>query len=396
MFEPFQKGKRIIQTLQTNGYEAYFVGGAVRDFLLKREIGDIDIATSASPSETMLLFPKTIDVGAAHGTVIVLFEGEQFEVTTFRTEENYVDFRRPKDVAFVKSLREDLKRRDFTMNAIAMNVDGEFIDPYEGRKAIESKVIQSVGNPYERFNEDALRMMRAIRFVAQLSFKLDDKTQEAISNQANLLSKISIERVTVEFEKMLRGENCQEACGILLETSLYQYLPGLIDKEELLTSFVKYNWTILKDRVEYWTLICYLLKIEDCNLFLRKWKLPSKIINSVVKNVSSLKKIDEVGWTKRLLYENDYESISQVERIRKILGFVNDLNYQPLVEYDKLPIKSRTDLAINGQVLTSMYDKKPGKWISELLEKVENAILDHETENNIQMVKEWLRSCNQK
>lgn len=396
MIESFQKGKKIIQTLQTYGYEAYFVGGAVRDFHLKREIGDIDIATSAEPSETMSIFPKTIDVGASHGTIIVLFEGDQFEVTTFRTEENYLDFRRPKNVTFVKKLDDDLQRRDFTMNAIAMSIDGEIIDPFGGINAIDAKIIQTVGDPYERFNEDALRMMRAIRFVSQLSFTINAETKEAISKHANLLDKISIERITIEFEKMLRGENCQRACEMLVETSLYRYLPGLTDKKGIVKLFSKYKWFMLEDRVEYWTLICYLIEIKECDLFLRLWKLPSRLINGVVKNVSTLKALDKNGWTKRLLFENNLDTITQIERIRTILGSVVYSSSVPIIEYKKLPIKSRNDLAINGQSLTTLYDKKPGKWISDLLLKIEDAILENEIDNNKEMIKEWLLTCNQK
>lgn len=192
MDESFVKAKAILTTLHNNGYEAYFVGGSVRDFLLHRPTDDIDIATSALPGQIIDLFPKTIDVGAVHGTVIVLHDGEQFEVTTFRTEEGYEDYRRPSHVEFVTSLHEDLKRRDFTMNAIAMTINGEIIDPFDGRKAIKKKVIQTVGNPTERFREDALRMMRAVRFLSQLSFLLCENTQSAIMENAYLLKKFQL------------------------------------------------------------------------------------------------------------------------------------------------------------------------------------------------------------
>jgi tRNA nucleotidyltransferase (CCA-adding enzyme) len=177
MKQPFAKALYIIKQLKAHGHEAYFVGGAVRDFLLRRPIGDVDIATSALPEEVMRIFPKTIGVGVEHGTVMVLHEGTPYEVTTFRTEGKYEDYRRPESVTFVRSLHEDLKRRDFTMNAIAMNEHGQMIDPFAGQEAIKRKMIQTVGDAKARFSEDALRMMRALRFVSQLGFYLSEETK---------------------------------------------------------------------------------------------------------------------------------------------------------------------------------------------------------------------------
>lgn len=164
MNEPFTHAIPILHTLHEHGHQAYFVGGAVRDVLLGREIGDIDIATDATPDKVESLFEKTVDVGKEHGTVIVLHDGVSYEVTTFRTESEYEDFRRPKEVAFITSLKEDLLRRDLTINAMAMDINGEIIDHVGGKQDIKRKRIQTVGDPACRFQEDALRMMRAVRF----------------------------------------------------------------------------------------------------------------------------------------------------------------------------------------------------------------------------------------
>lgn len=392
---PFLKAKPILKKLHNNGYDAFFVGGSVRDYLMQRQIGDIDIATSALPEVIMKLFPKTIDVGAVHGTVIVLLGNEQYEVTTFRTEEGYNDFRRPSQVEFIKSLYEDLKRRDFSMNAIAMSVDGKIIDPFGGIDSIQNRIIQTVGNPLERFSEDALRMMRAIRFVSQLSFSLCQETKLAITENAALLKKISVERITIEFEKLLKGPNCQEAVPYLLETSLYKYLPGMDSYRGSLITFKNYKWDSLINRSEYWTLVCFLLQVPNTTSFLRLWKLPNKVIDQTTQNLICLSEVDSKGWTISLLYESGEECIQQVERIIDVLGRKKG-EESPIDLYRSLPIKKRTDIEVTGQDLIKWYEKKPGKWISELLEKIEYAILEEEIVNNKEQIKEWLFSCNLK
>ncbi|MCC3358350.1 CCA tRNA nucleotidyltransferase [Bacillus sp. REN16] len=391
---PFVKAKAILTTLHNNGYQAYFVGGSVRDYLLQRPIGDIDIATSARPEQIIGLFPKTIDVGAVHGTVIVLYKDEHYEVTTFRTEEGYDDYRRPSYVEFVTSLHEDLRRRDFTMNAIAMTINGDIIDPFAGKKAIEEKQIRTVGDPNERFFEDALRMMRAVRFVSQLSFSLCKDTELAIKENASLLKKISVERITIEFEKLLNGPSCQDAIPILITTDLFKYLPGLADDTQHLKELSLYKWDQFQKRAEIWTLVCYLLNKDDINAFLRNWKLPNKIIDQVIKNVAFLRKVIQHGWNKRLLYDCGEESIQQIERILGVLGVHQDVSASH--EFSKLIIKQRSDLKITGEDFLRWYNQKPGKWVAELYETVENGILENKVENNKEKIKEWLLSCNQK
>lgn len=172
MEKVFIKALPVLRILIEAGHQAYFVGGAVRDSYMKRAIGDVDIATDAAPDQVERLFQRTVDVGKEHGTIIVLWEDETYEVTTFRTESDYVDFRRPSEVQFISSLEEDLKRRDLTINAMAMTADGKVLDYFGGKKDIDQKVIRTVGKPEDRFQEDALRMLRAVRFMSQLGFTL--------------------------------------------------------------------------------------------------------------------------------------------------------------------------------------------------------------------------------
>ncbi|WP_075721111.1 CCA tRNA nucleotidyltransferase [Roseburia sp. 499] len=205
-----EKVKYIIDTLMEAGYEAYAVGGCIRDSILGRKPGDWDITTSAKPMQVKELFSRTIDTGIQHGTVTVMMNGEGFEVTTYRVDGEYEDGRHPKEVVFTASLLEDLKRRDFTINAMAYNEKDGLVDAFSGIEDLEKKVIRCVGNPKERFEEDALRMMRAVRFAAQLGFSIEEETKGAITELAQNLAKVSAERIQVELVKLLVSNHPEE------------------------------------------------------------------------------------------------------------------------------------------------------------------------------------------
>lgn len=205
-----EKVKFIIDTLTQAGYEAYAVGGCVRDSILGRMPEDWDITTSASPYQVKELFARTIDTGIQHGTVTVMEGKEGFEVTTYRIDGEYEDNRHPREVTFTTSLKEDLKRRDFTINAMAYNEAHGLIDEFGGIRDIEQKIIRCVGNPIDRFTEDALRMMRAVRFAAQLGFVIEEDTKAAIVELAPNLAGISAERIQTELVKLLVSEHPEE------------------------------------------------------------------------------------------------------------------------------------------------------------------------------------------
>lgn len=193
----------IIKKLEQAGHEAYIVGGCVRDALLKREPEDWDITTSASPFQVKKIFRRTIDTGIQHGTVTVMLEKEGFEVTTYRIDGKYEDARHPSSVQFTSNLEEDLKRRDFTINAMAYNPKTGIVDLFGGQSDLKSGIIRCVGDAVERFTEDALRILRAIRFASQLGFAIDEQTQQGIRLLAGNLSKVSQERIQVELTKLL-------------------------------------------------------------------------------------------------------------------------------------------------------------------------------------------------
>lgn len=198
-----EKVKLIIDTLQNAGYEAYAVGGCVRDSILGRCPDDWDITTSARPQEVKALFRRTIDTGIQHGTVTVMLEKEGFEVTTYRIDGEYEDSRHPKEVIFTGNLKEDLRRRDFTINAMAYNETSGLVDEFGGVRDLKEKRIRCVGEAQERFTEDALRMMRAVRFSAQLGFTIEENTKKAICKLAQNLKNVSAERIQVELIKLV-------------------------------------------------------------------------------------------------------------------------------------------------------------------------------------------------
>ena len=204
-----EKAEKIIDALQEQGYDAYVVGGCVRDSLLRRSPADWDITTSATPEEVKRIFRRTVDTGIQHGTVTVLMDKEGFEVTTYRIDGEYEDGRHPKEVTFTPSLEEDLKRRDFTINAMAYNHRKGLVDIFGGEEDLKNKVVRCVGNPRERFTEDALRILRAVRFSAQLGFSIEEKTQDAARDLGETLKKISAERIQTELVKLLVSPNPQ-------------------------------------------------------------------------------------------------------------------------------------------------------------------------------------------
>ena len=211
--------EEILRTIWQAGYEAYIVGGCVRDACMGRVPSDWDITTSAGPEEVKKLFRRTLDTGIKHGTVTVMVGSEGFEVTTYRIDGEYLDGRHPKEVTFTASLEEDLKRRDFTINAMAYNSERGLVDLFGGQEDLEKKVIRCVGDPKERFSEDALRMMRAARFAAQLGFSIDESTKEAMKELAPTLKKVSAERIQAELVKLLTSDHPNEF-KTLYETGL--------------------------------------------------------------------------------------------------------------------------------------------------------------------------------
>ena len=391
--EVFTAALPVLKKINEAGFEAYFVGGSVRDLLLKRHIHDVDIATSAYPQEIKQIFQKTIDTGIQHGTVTVLFGGESYEITTFRTESGYQDFRRPDHVTFVQNLSEDLKRRDFTINALAMDVFGNIIDHFDGLKDLHNRLIRAVGKAENRFHEDALRMMRAVRFMAQLQFRLEPETEQAISDNHELLSKISVERIRDEFVKMGIAPGSQKAFQIFLDTKLSEEVPDFRGKKENLALYPQLNFSPTNE-ANLWALMIILLKLPNDEIahFMRMWKNSNAMERQVADIVSFFDLISSHAPSNYDLYKAGFNTIASTIDLAHIVG--QPVNGSALIDsYEALPIKKSQDLVINGNFLLK-NGVPAGPRIGKMLEEIKRAVVDGIINNTEEEITSFLANNN--
>jgi len=386
--EEFEKALPILKKIKNHGYEAYFVGGSVRDALLGMEVNDVDIATSAMPGEIKEIFTKTADVGIEHGTIMVLHEEETYEVTTFRTESTYKDFRRPDSVSFVRSLKEDLKRRDFTINALAIDEDGFLFDYFNSQEDLETGTIRAVGDPEGRFNEDALRMMRAIRFSAELDFDIDENTLKAITHHAKLLEKIAVERIHIEFIKMLCGSSRSRGLRAMIQTKLYMFCPGISNAKNALI-FLTNGTKQLKNERQAWSLLIHYIlflhpKPEDYSIshFLKTWKSSNKVIQEVKSLVDGVQyRLENDVLTSWKVFQLGEELALEVEELMEHIGGRKKIQETKAL-YESLPVKQKNELAISGNDVLDCVDRKPGKWLGEVMDHVLFDVVENKVDNS--------------
>ncbi|MBJ8349376.1 CCA tRNA nucleotidyltransferase [Streptococcus zalophi] len=378
----FQKALPILSKIKESGYDAYFVGGSVRDAILERPIHDVDIASSAYPEEIKKIFSRTVDVGIEHGTVLVLEEDEVYEITTFRTEEAYVDYRRPSQVHFVRSLKEDLKRRDFTVNAFALNNDSEVIDLFGGLQDLEKKTLRAVGDAKERFNEDALRIMRGLRFVSSLGFSIEEKTFSAMMANANLLEKISVERIFIELDKLLMAPFWRKGLEQLLSSDVYHFLPELKNSKESLQLMLDELTPSFQFETseQAWANLVMCLQVKSIKSFLKKWKTSNEFQKSV-ENLLAVYQIRlERDISRQDVYRFGKSIINQVESLREAKGL--SFNYDKVSELDgQLSIHDKREIVVNGSKLMTLYQLKPGPKLGKLLSDIERQIVAGHLDN---------------
>ncbi|WP_181348281.1 CCA tRNA nucleotidyltransferase [Thalassobacillus sp. CUG 92003] len=392
--DAFTKASRILQHIQEAGFEAYFVGGAVRDHIIGRPIGDIDIATSATPDQIEAIFDKVIPVGKEHGTVMVRFEHESFEVTTYRVESGYEDFRHPDHVAFVKEIKDDLKRRDFTINAMAMDQAGNVIDPWKGQKDIMAKKIVAVGRAEERFREDPLRMMRALRFVSQLNYELDAATFQAIREQASLLNEIAIERIAIEFEKLHAGSGAQKALRLMRLTGVHHSLPVFSQYPD---AFEYVPLLPLQSFSEI--VVHYYAKgdVADLASWCKDWKQSNGVYKAAEHLWKQLVYFNDQHLDAWLVYNLHQNLFTPFSRLCEDM-FKQDSKaiYSELKRIEKkLPIKTKRELAFGAEDLLAMYpDERKGPWIKQTLNELEQRVVTGALENKFQDLKEWVIKWN--
>lgn len=370
----FNSAINILEKFNEAGYEAYFVGGCVRDYLLNDDFSDIDITTNALPDEVKKIFRKSIDTGIQHGTVTILINDDSFEVTTFRTEDDYIDHRTPEKVEFVSDLKEDLDRRDFTINAMALDSKGELYDYHCGEKDLRNKIIKTVNNPNERFFEDALRMLRAFRFSSKLGFEIEENTLKAIKNNAELIKFVSIERIVNEFRKLLTGKGNKRSLELLLDSKLNNYIPFL-DEISKIIDFSNYNFC---------QSLYILSNINDISF--EKLK-ELKLSNKEIKQVKIYEKINKDFISnvplEIILYNYDIKDVAFIASYSKYYDMED-------IKKIKLPIESFNDIAITSMEIISIIDKPAGPWIKEIIKKLEEDILLSKIDNRRKDILDFL------
>lgn len=391
---------------KTKGFSVYLVGGALRDKYLKRQNYDIDIATDAKPEDVISLFKKTIPTGIEHGTVTIRFRGRSIECTTMRREEGYTDFRHPDHIEYGSSIQEDLSRRDFTMNAIAASLpDGKIIDPFCGRLDIENSIIRAVGNAKMRFLEDALRPIRAIRFVSQLGFEIESKTMSAIPEIVENMKSISIERFRDELNKMLIGLYFEKAFCIMKESKILQFFLSEVNSlkieetDEMLraTSKIKElcnNGHCKKEDILFFrlSLLCYWVYKKDgikiVKNILKRLKHTNKMIERVLHILPfcnfNIEELCTHGKVRHFIKDVGKENIKDVLMLKQaVMSAMTDEKQlsTPLSELSSTIDKiiengdaiNIQDLAINGNDLISIGIKsgpQVGKTLNALLDIV--------------------------
>lgn len=388
--QQLQAAVPVLERINQAGFEVYFVGGCVRDTLLQRPLHDVDLATSAYPQEIKQIFPQTIDTGIEHGTVTVIYQKKAYEITTFRTESGYQDYRRPDKVEFVRSLKEDLKRRDFTINALAMNAQGEIIDLFAGMADLQQRQIRAVGVAADRFHEDALRMLRAVRFQAQLNFTIEKQTLAGIKTNAALLSHIATERIREEFIKLMEGCNRQAGLISLYQTQLYRFCPGLATYD--FPKILQFAAGQITDEATVWSFLAYLGKLKRAQVrpFLRQWKVANNNIKLAQAAIELLNNFQESNWQLYIAGQAATAIAAQVLR----LTCQQELAEQLIEQYQDLPLKSPQQLAINGQQIMQVLNLSPGPQIGQYLKQIQQAIVAGQLVNDYPTIVNYLKNNN--
>ena len=375
--------KLILDTLEKNGFEAYIVGGCVRDQLLMKKVSDFDITTNAKPEEVKALFKRTIDTGIKHGTVTIVMKDtetnsfQNYEVTTFRVEGAYIDGRHPEKVEFVDDLSEDLSRRDFTINALAYNEKKGLVDKFGGLDDLNNKIVRAVGNPIDRYTEDALRILRSIRFAAKLSFDIEKDTLSAINVCKDNLSKISKERIQIELTKTLLSDN-PDYIRYIFDYGLDKYITKNF-------SYIRYNKLINTcDIVLAYSSLLY-NNIDICYEVLKELKFDNDtiknteyILHSKADFIKAISK-DNDKETKRYLFKKIIFNIGfdNIYKLLTLVSFKEDIDLKDeLLLIDEIKNNKEpvflSDLAINGNDLIAVG--KNGIEVGEILNRLLDAV----------------------
>ena len=353
---------KLIEEINSFGFKAYIIGGFVRDYILDIESNDIDIATNATPKEIREIFKDCCSSSEDYGSVTVVKKGIRFEITTFRKEIGYINNRRPAKVQYIDDLYQDLLRRDFTINTICMNSKGEIIDFLSGKNELDSKVIKTVGNAFDKFKEDSLRILRAVRFATILDFSLDNEVVAAIKENRGLLKKLSYFRKKEELDKIFASPYAKKGIDLLLELGLDKYLE--------LDNLNKVSYT--NSLIGVWSI----LNVTDKYPFTNNEKELIMSINEALR----LNNTDPVALYKYGLYVNS------------VAGEIKGLDIKTVTEsYNNLVIQSRRDLDITSEDIMIVLGTEPGVYLKDIYDHIEREILYRRLNNNNEKLLDYIK-----
>ncbi|RRJ66298.1 CCA tRNA nucleotidyltransferase [Paenibacillus oralis] len=428
------QGEKVLHTLLERGFQAFFVGGCVRDELMGRPVHDMDIATSAKPEDVIAIFERTVPTGIEHGTVTVLMDAYAFEVTTFRKESQYEDHRRPTSVEFVDAVAEDLLRRDFTMNAIARDIHGALIDPYGGQGDIKRGLIRCVGAAEERFEEDALRMLRAVRFASVFGFRPAKSLWRALLRVKDKLTYIAMERVRAELEKVVLGPRPLRGLALLERSGLLRHVKAALPeavagdaeparltrqllaaepRRELLAALAELP---AEPQALRWSLLLQALGTagEDVIPLMKGWTFPNK----AAEETAAIVRFDE-AWARAEAEESDEAPLRRrwvvlqvtlgqaasafwLRRQAAVLAAASLPEAQRITERERLALARRwhgevrvhalSELAISGKDVLELAGKKGGPWLGELMKRLLISVAAGEIHNDKQALLNYVKA----
>lgn len=356
----YNKAISVLKIFVSHGYEAYIVGGYPRDNLLGKKTLDIDICTNAKPKDIISIFDTASISDIKYGFVSIIYKNTKFDVTTFRKDIKYEDNRNPIRVKYINDLKKDLLRRDFTINTMCIDSNGNLIDLLDAKKDLDMHIIKTVGNPRYRLKEDSLRILRAIRFAAILDFDIDDKTQVYIKKYGYLVKKLSANRKREELDKILTCLNKERGRELLIKFGIDKYL-GLKNLADIV---------LCNDIIGIWSQLD-----TDCGYSFTKMEQD---------NIKNIKNMLKEGINKYTVYKYGLY-------ISSVVGSIIGVSYQKINNmYKKLPIYTRKEINVNGMQVANMLHKKPGNYITDIINDVEYRIVNMEIENRFEILADYI------
>ncbi|MEO3945172.1 CCA tRNA nucleotidyltransferase [Gorillibacterium sp. CAU 1737] len=420
-----EEGKRVLARLEEAGYSAFFVGGCVRDLVSGRPIHDVDLASSAPPEKAIELFPDALATGLKHGTITVRQGGCFFELTTFRKETEYKDHRRPDGVEFVSEIEEDLRRRDFTMNAMAMDRHGVLLDPFQGAADLEQGILRAVGEPDERFREDALRMLRCIRFAANYKLSVEENTWLALLANARLLRHIAMERVRSEVVRMIEGPYPVEGLRLLSDSRLLRYtkerldmalrdwtanelppvlltLDGLASELRLLLLAKVMELSASQAEALWRTMTFSVKEGKRTAAFLGADAYLARELGLAARHAKAIASDEAAPLFKRAVLLFAEEAMQDWLAIARhfsqhglpiwadaTLPSVEALLQEGEDWLRQMPAKRMEELAVNGGAIQASLDRKPGPWLGKLMKHMLEEVAVGELPNEENALLDW-------